>query len=232
MKRAGHISSPVVSRCAAASAHAHGTRRTATACALGLLGFIMCACLTLVGCGGAVTTDETGGITADMTDETAQNEVNPGQIPDSSFIYDASIIDLQSADSYMEGQTVQVTGEVVGDLIVSDYNPDERWVTLQANDGTYAEVSVSMPFTMTRVIDTYGVYGKRGTTLQVRGIFSLACADHDGLTDIHADHVSLVSRGATNEIPFDIQRFIPGILLVCIGGGLTFVYRYLSERRR
>ena len=33
--------------------------------------------------------------------------------PDSSFIYDTSISALQGADSYLNDQTVQVTGEVI-----------------------------------------------------------------------------------------------------------------------
>lgn len=193
---------------------------------------LACACAGLVGCGGNVATDEAGGLTQNMTDEAAQNRVNPSQLPDSSFIYDASIIDLQDADSYMEGQTVQVTGEVVGDLIVSDYSPDERWVTLQANDGSYAEVTVNMPYSLTKLIDTYGAYGRRGTTLQVRGVFSLACTDHNGLSDIHADHVALVQRGTVNEPAFDALKFLPGLLLVMVGAGLSLLYWYLSERRR
>ena len=161
-----------------------------------------------------------------------ENRINPSQLPDSSFIYDASIIDLQNADSYMEGQTVQVTGEVIGDRIEDDLRPDYCWITLQANDGTYAEVAVYLPKSLSAVIDTYGAYGKRGTTLQVRGTFSMACTDHDGVTGIHADHASLVSRGAVSMPEFSIGRFLPGLILVIIGAALTIWYRYLSERRR
>ena len=38
------------------------------------------------------------------------NEVDVSQLPDSSFIYDTSIIDLSTADSYYDEQTVQVSG--------------------------------------------------------------------------------------------------------------------------
>ena len=189
-------------------------------------------CCALAGCSGQVTTDEAGGISSDTGAENSQNLLNPTQLPDSSFIYDASIIDLQNADSYMEGQTVQVTGEVIGDRIEDDLRPDYCWITLQANDGTYAEVAVYLPKSLSAVIDTYGAYGKRGTTLQVRGTFSMACTDHDGVTGIHADHASLVSRGAVSMPEFSIGRFLPGLILVIIGSALTIWYRYLSERRR
>ena len=52
-------------------------------------------------------------------DEPAEgdNAVNTQQLPDSSFIYDTSIVDLSGADAYYDNQTVQVTGEVIGDSI-------------------------------------------------------------------------------------------------------------------
>ena len=31
-------------------------------------------------------------------------------------------------------------------------------------------------------IDTFGAYGKTGTTLQVRGTFHLVCPEHEGLS--------------------------------------------------
>lgn len=56
------------------------------------------------------------------------NLINPQQRPDSSFIYDSSIIDLSNADSYYDKQTVQITGEAVGDII--DALDGMVWVTL------------------------------------------------------------------------------------------------------
>lgn len=161
------------------------------------------------------------------------NKLNVSQLPDSSFIYDITIKELASADSYMDGQTVQVTGEVVGDRILPELDSSDCWVMLQSSgEGDDSEVAVYMPLTASESIDTYGAYGKRGTTLQVRGTFSMACTDHDGVTGIHADHASLVSRGAVSMPEFSIGRFLPGLILVIIGAALTIWYRYLSERRR
>ena len=58
---------------------------------------------------------------AAFADEPAEgdNAVNVTQLPDSSFIYDTSITDLSTADTYYDKQTVQVTGEVVGDRITA-----------------------------------------------------------------------------------------------------------------
>ena len=73
-----------------------------------------------------------------------ENRLNPMQLPDSSFIYDATISSLEKADSYMDAQTVQVVGEAVGDRVMSEVTPAYCWITLEAVDGTYAEVAVFM----------------------------------------------------------------------------------------
>lgn len=160
------------------------------------------------------------------------NLVNPQQLPDSSFIYDASISDLEKADSYMDGQTVQVTGEVVGDRINAELDSDHCWLTLQATDGSYAEVTVFVTTAAAGLVDTFGAYGKRGTVLQVRGTFNLACDEHEGLTDLHADHVSVVSSGAVEPDEFNALKFVPGAVLLVVGLVLVLVFFRMRESRR
>lgn len=114
------------------------------------------------------------------------NLINPQQRPDSSFIYDSSIIDLSNADSYYDKQTVQITGEAVGDII--DARDGMVWVTLaEASNSNNASVSVLMTRESASHIDTLGRYGTTGTMLQVRGVFHLACPEDQGLSDVHGD---------------------------------------------
>lgn len=54
------------------------------------------------------------------------NSIDDGQTSDNSFLYDASIADLAGADSYYDKQTVQVTGEVVGEAIAVTGDADMR----------------------------------------------------------------------------------------------------------
>lgn len=160
------------------------------------------------------------------------NLVNPQQLPDSSFIYDTLIADLATADSYLDGQTVQVTGEAVGDSIRAGLDEENRWITLQAVDGSYAQITVYMTAEAADRVDTFGAYGKTGTTLQVRGTFNLACAEHEGLTDLHANHVSVVEKGSVSEEPFEASAFAPGAVLVLLGGVLLLVFYRMRERLR
>lgn len=159
------------------------------------------------------------------------NVVNTQQPPDSSFIYDTSIPDLSTADTYYDNQTVQVVGEVIGDEIRSGLSNRHKWITL-SSEGDSATLSVYMTSEQAAKIDAYGKYGTRGTVLQVRGTFHLVCADHEGLSDLHAEVVTVVSRGEHHEDAFDFNDFVPGIVTVVVGLVMLGVFYWLRERQR
>ena len=169
---------------------------------------------------------------AAFADEPAEgdNAVNVAKLPDSSFIYDTSITDLSTADTYYDKQTVQVTGEVVGDRITAG---DGRHCWLQlASPSDSSTVSVYLTNESADKVDTYGTYGRKGTTLQVRGTFNLACPDHDGASDLHAQVVTVTEKGKATPDEFDINAFIPGMVTVMIGLAMMVVFYLLRERQR
>lgn len=166
-------------------------------------------------------------------DGESANQVDPQLLPDSSFIYDTSIVDLSQADSYFDGQTVRVTGEVVGDRRVELGDPGHCWITL--TDPAYDvnnTVEVFMSNEQASRIESYGAYGRVGSIVSVQGTFHLVCAEHGGASDVHADTISISSRGGEVEHPFDAMDFVPG--LVACGAGLLMmvVLWYLRERGR
>ncbi len=175
----------------------------------------------------AVTTgdDSTSPISSD-------NLVNPQQMPDSSFIYDTTITDLEGAETYLDDQVVQVVGEAIGDRINAEMESGFCWIALQEQGTGSAVISVFMTRDNASVIDTYGRYGQVGTILQVRGIFHLSCPQHVGLTDLHAENVSVISRGVLVKQGFELNRFIPGIVLVVLGLISTLVFRWMREGQR
>ena len=169
---------------------------------------------------------------AAFADEPAEgdNAVNVTQLPDSSFIYDTSITDLSTADTYYDKQTVQVTGEVVGDRITAG---DGRHCWLQlASPSDSSTVSVYLTNESADKVDTYGAYDRKGTTLQVRGTFNLACPDHDGASDLHAQVVSVTEKGKATPDEFKFEAFIPGIITIMIGLVMMAVFYLLRERQR
>lgn len=158
------------------------------------------------------------------------NLVNPQQRPDSSFIYESSISNLANADSYYDKQTVQVTGEVVGDKINAEGGM--VWITLADQSDLNSSVAVLMTTEAASNIDTFGRYGTTGSVLQVRGQFNLTCSEHEGASDLHAQSVVVVKKGASHPDALSAESFGPGVLLVVVGLALMVVFRQLRERLR
>ncbi len=161
----------------------------------------------------------------------AGNAIDDGQVSDDSFLYDAAIGDLAGADSYYDKQTVQVTGEVVGEAIAVSGDDDHAWIVLR-DPSSGSTVTAFVRKTDLRKIDTYGSYGATGTTLRVRGQFNLACSQHEGESDVHAQVVSVQSTGSTHVDEFDAGSFIPGIAALLVGGVCSFAYWRMRERSR
>ena len=153
-------------------------------------------------------------------------------------MYDTSIEVLASADILYDNTTVVVMGEVVGDRIAADVGSNSSWITLYSLhkkvDETYnpSSIQVYVSNTLADTIDTYGRYNAHGTHVQVNGTFHLACVDHDGISDIHADQISVTQMGRTTADTLDLKAFIPGALLLLMGAALCWLYRHKNEGQK
>lgn len=191
---------------------------------------------------GAADTTESGDSETEVTAkpysiltplDDAGNTVNTHQLPDSSFLYDTSLTDLAGATSYYDGQTVQITGEVIGDILKAGTEGTHVWVTLASTSETSdATIVIYVPVGSVSIIDTLGAYGKTGTILQVRGTFHLACPDHEGISDIHVENVNVVSPGTTTPDEFRFGDFTFGIVGLLLAGAMAFVFHLLRQRLR
>lgn len=161
------------------------------------------------------------------------NLIDPQQLPDSSFIYDTSLEDLAGADAYYDNQTVQVTGEVVGDAVKESMDGSAWWIVLESIDVPGASaLSVEVGADQLRLIDTFGSYAATGTCLRVQGTYHLVCSEHEGISDLHAESVQVVAPGAARVDDFDPMGFVPGVVLILVGFALLAVFRFVRERRR
>ncbi len=166
---------------------------------------------------------------ADEEGQANSNRVYVNQLPDSSFLYQTSIADLAKADSYYEGQTVLVQGEVVGDRINDEMQSGNCWITLQDSEAANPSVvSAFMTLEQSNVIDSYGHFGMKGTELQVRGTFHLECSEHQGMSDIHVEEVSALASGEP-EYP-EVNRHILTAGLLTVIAGLVLLYVYYKKR--
>lgn len=163
------------------------------------------------------------------------NLINEGQVSDTSFLYDAAIADLAGADAYYDGQTVQVTGEAVGEAIspLVDAGKDSGMVRVtlyEASSGT--SITVIMTRENAEKIGVYGAYGKTGATLRVQGTFHLTCQEHEGESDIHADAVTVLKQGSVHPDEFEPEKFIPGVVALVVGLICMLVGWRIKERSR
>ena len=166
----------------------------------------------------------------ELLDLGEENYVNPHQLPDSSFIYDTTIEEVLAETTSADGQTVQIIGEVIGDCIKAELEEGYYWLVLEDEKGN--SVSCYVTEDVTQLVDTFGRYGQTGTKLQVRGTVNFACADHQGLTDVHVEHASLVAKGKSNPEKFNLQAFFPGLAAVAAGLFLLLAFMFLRERSR
>lgn len=177
----------------------------------------------------------TGKDSAVSEEDELDNNVNPKQYPDSSSIYDTPLADLATADAYHDGQTVQVTGEVVGDRMQAELDRDHCWIVLEGSSSKNAStvsLSVYMSNSDADKIDLYGKYGVKGTMLRVKGTFNLVCDEHSGVTDLHATAVSVAAKGSVTEEKAEFKSFLPGIIMLILGLGACMAYRVKRQRLR
>ena len=160
------------------------------------------------------------------------NSVDTTQLPDSSFVYETSIYELQNSDTYYEGQTVQVTGEAVGDIIDGD-DDSHKWITLDALESEQAAtVQVYVSAEQVSLIDTLGRYEQTGSTVSVTGKYHLVCDQHEGLSDIHASSLEVMQAGSEHHQAFSYEPFLPALALLAAGLLLYWMYRRKCEELR
>lgn len=160
------------------------------------------------------------------------NTVNPSISNDSSFIYDTTISELTSATANMDGETVQIKGEAIGEIRACDFDDSHYWVTLQEEvEGNYSTAMIYVSDITKNLIDAYGKYAQKGTILQIRGEFHVSCNEHDGLSDIHAVAAEKVQSGQNMVATITPSDYMWGFLFLLVGGILWVLYFGLKRRK-
>jgi hypothetical protein len=138
-----------------------------------------------------------------------------------------TIVGLTNASQQIDGQEVTIQGEVVGDILSAERG--YKWLMLQDGGAT---ISVLVAEHEVAKVTHLGRYGQVGTRLEVTGELQTDCADHDGLTDVHATKVVVIDEGSEVEHHPDPRTFQIGALLIIVGGCLLVLHWRLRERTR
>ncbi|MBQ9691006.1 MAG: hypothetical protein IJV62_02735 [Eggerthellaceae bacterium] len=158
------------------------------------------------------------------------NSISASLQADNSFLFDVEISDLNGADVYYDGQVVRITGEAVGEAVHGIFGIGTgSWVTLY-DEKSDSSIIVFMSDADAAKIDTFGGYGKRGSIVQVQGVFYIDCLDHQSESDIHATSVSILEHGTQEEDIWSSEYTTILAIAAGIATVMGFVYWRLRER--
>jgi hypothetical protein len=147
---------------------------------------------------------------------------------DSSQVTHVTIARLSSADTDLDGKLVSFVGEVVGEPVVT--GGGGRWVQLKSSSGDAIEVS--MDESMADLIENYGSYAVKGSTLRIIGIYRVADPNNLGNLDVVAYSVSVVDEGGARTDGVDGNELTAALVAVCVAVALLVVKIVLKKRKR
>ncbi len=136
---------------------------------------------------------------------------------------EVTVPDLAGFTPPEDGERVVFEAEAIGEALRA---PEERrWVNVLAKD---APIGVVMEEGQARSITHFGDYRRNGDTLRIVGIFNLACDEHGGDRDVHAESVETVRIGSLREHRVEWWKGVVGL----VAGAAGLVGIRLSARRR
>ena len=169
----------------------------------------------------------------ESTQLSGANEVDTNLLPDSSVLYETTILELASADVFDDKQTVQVVGEAMGEALNITGDPEHKWVTLASLDDRHSStLIVYMKTSDANLITSFGKYGREGSLVQVQGEFELVSEDHSGISCLEASHVTIMAKGYDIKEIFHKEDYYSGALLISCAVLLALWLRYLRTKGR
>lgn len=123
-----------------------------------------------------------------------------------------------------DGAIVTLRGEVVGVLTRSDF----AWVNVLDNG---VVIGVWCRANDAKKVSTIGDYTHIGDTVEVVGTFHLACTEHGGDLDIHAENFTVLASGTVRERAPDLLAVLLSAVLVALAVFTIFWLRRLRKER-
>lgn len=165
-------------------------------------------------------------------DNDPENVINEAIGSDSSFVYETEISALNNQPHLYDKRTVQVTGEVVGDLIKAE-DPNYCWLIIQElSTGSDAQISLYVTPLQAQKIDMFGRYGVRGSIIKATGMFQEVDPELEGSQSLRTSELEVLEKGVITKPPFRLELFAPGICAVLLGCIVLYVFYRAHERQR
>lgn len=137
---------------------------------------------------------------------------------------------LVSANRALNNSEVSFVGEAVGDLV----NAGEGYKWANISGTSNAVISVYMPDDLAKLIQNIGDYHETGTSLKITGTYHIACPEHEGELDVHANAAEVTDNGGPVTHMIVPGRLQAAFALCVIAGLLLMLYllgrRYLQRK--
>jgi len=132
---------------------------------------------------------------------------------------------LENAAGF-DGKAVTFRGEVIGVIIRGDF----AWVNIL--DNGYA-IGVWCRAENAKQVSFIGDYSHVGDTVEVAGTFHMACVEHGGDLDIHADNFTIVAQGREVDRSVSLPLAALSVVLAAVAIFITFhLWRIRKERAK
>ena len=162
----------------------------------------------------------------ELTDRYASlNDLTTSRNSDEAVIVDTTVGVLTTVNRALNNMSVRFSGEAVGEVL--NGGDGHKWVNVLGANGT--SIGVYLSDEQAEIITGLGDYHAYGNTLEVEGTYTIACEEHQGALDVHADSIRVTDRGGEiNHIP-DRTMLIAALGLCAAGCAFTGLFVLLRR---
>jgi len=123
-----------------------------------------------------------------------------------------------------DGKQVTFQGEVIGVMI----RENNAWVNIYDNG---IAIGIWCSADNARNISFSGDYTHVGDTVMVGGTFHMACPEHGGDTDIHADNFTILAVGRVVARTPDLPTVVVSVVLMILAIFIIFWLRHVRKEK-
>ncbi len=135
------------------------------------------------------------------------------------------VADLVARGSDLDGHNIRLRGEAIGDVL----RADEETVWVHVLSGGTA-VGVVMDRATAETIPRLGRYRRIGSTLEIEGVFNVACDEHGGDLDVHAVSVEVLDEGSEYADPPSVWQLAISMALFALAAVAVALQRRMRRK--
>ena len=201
--------------------------RLAVFAAFALAASLSCAPAALATSGTGSTGGANGDAEADIGTLSNRyellSELGNADTDDSDVVVETRVGVLTRVNRALDGAVVRVQGEAVGDKLAA--GDGHVWVNILGSSGS--SMGVYMSDEQARAVTCLGDYNNTGTVIVVTGVYAVACHEHQGELDLHAQSVEVLDVGGAIEHGADLEGSIGAVVLCMAAFALLGLFAYL-----